>query len=628
VTEERVHRRIVAILAADVVGYSRLIGEDEAGTRARFNDQLEKIVNPALGEHRGRLVKTMGDGFLVEFGSVVEALQCAMDIQGGIAERQAGIPDPQKILFRMGIHLGDVIVEGEDIHGDGVNIASRLESLAAPAGICVSSMVYEGVRGKLEVAFSDLGDHALKNIAAPVRVYRVLPDGTGATAPHSQPPKWRRMAVAALLLVAVAGGAVGWWWMRAAVPPTAAPPNAAVTRSEKASIAVLPFVNISGDKAQEYFSDGMTEDLITDLSKISGLSVIARTSTAGYKGRKIDIREIGKTLDVRYVLEGSVRKAGGSVRINAQLIDAATGGHLWAERYDGSLNDIFRLQDRVLEKIVASLTLKLSGTERQRIAMKGTQSVAAHDLYLQGVFEESRFSRQGGEKAIRLYEQALSIDPNYPLPYAHISNILQLNTRNGWSDDIERDLKKAVELAERAVALDSQNPRLHWSLGRAVARLRTPKALKQGIKSMERAIELDPDFADAKAFLAVLYVGDGRAEDGFRSVEAAMRLNPRYPFWYLFLRGITQFVVEDYDSAIADFEAAAQRSPTALFLRWWLAASYAQVGRQADAEWQVEELKTMGFKGDIKTLIETQPILHRPYLAIYKRALRKAGIPE
>ena len=385
---------------------------------------------------------------------------------------------------------------------------------------------------------------------------------------------------------------------------------------------------MSGDADQEYFSDGMTEDLITDLSKISGLTVISRTSTSGYKGRKIDVREVGEALGVRYVMEGSVRKAGEQVRINAQLIDASTGGHLWAERYDGKLDDIFSLQDRVLEQIVGSLALTLSGDDRRRLAARGTKSVAAHDLYLRGLFHESAFSREGNREAMQLYEQALAIDPDYALPYTRMANILELSTRNGWSDDVPADLTRAVELAEKALALDPQDPKIYWSLGRAAARLRTPDALQRGIEALQRAIDLDPNFSDAYAYLCVLYIADGRAEDGVRSVETAMRLNPDYPFWYLFMRGMARYVVENYEGAIADFETAAERMPTVQFVRWWLAASYAQVGRIEDAEWQVAELDIMGFEGSIATIIETQPIQDPGYLAIYLEGLRKAGIPE
>jgi TolB-like protein/Flp pilus assembly protein TadD len=431
-----------------------------------------------------------------------------------------------------------------------------------------------------------------------------------------QPSRWH-IAVAIVVLLAIGGGLTMWFASRDVTPLPGKP-----------SIAIIPFSNLSDDPKQEYFADGMTEDLITDLSKISNLTVISRSETAAYKGRKPNVEEVAKALNVGYVIQGSVRKAGDQVRINAQLIDAATGIQLWGERYNGRLDDIFGFQDQVLTKIVDSLALELIGEERTRLVDKGTDNTAAHDLYLQGLFEESAFTREGNLEAVRLYEKALSMDRDYALPYTRISNILQLNADNGWSSDIQADLKTAVQLAEKAAALDPQNPYIHWSLSRAAARFMTPEALTRSIAAMERAIELDPDYADAHAWLAILYVANGRADDGLRSVETAMQLNPRYPFWYLFMRGITRYVVEDYDSAIADFEAAAERSPTAPFVRWWLAAAYAQAGQIEDAEWQVDELQLLGFDGTIATVVDTGPIQDPGYLALFKKGLSKAGIPD
>jgi TolB-like protein/DNA-binding SARP family transcriptional activator len=430
------------------------------------------------------------------------------------------------------------------------------------------------------------------------------PSHTRPTSQRLQPSRWRIAVAAMILLVAIGSGMTMWLASRTDPTDTTDRKSASPTLSDKPSIAVLPFSNLGDEKEQEYFSEGMTEDLVTDLSKISTLTVISRSSTSGYLGNEIDIREVGKALNVRYVIQGSVRKAGERVRINTQLIDATTGSHLWAERYDGKLNDIFTLQDQVLEKIVGSLVLKLSGEERRRLATRGTDSVAAHDLYLRGLFQESAFTREGNREAVRLYEQALSIDPDYALPYTRISNIFQMNTDNGWSDNFQADLTKAIELAEKAAVLDPNNPYVHWSLGRATARIMTPSAL------------------------AILYVADGRAGDGLRSVETAMQLNPRYPFWYLFMRGITRYVVEDYESAIVDFEAAAKRSPTALFVRWWLAATYAQAGQIEDAEWQVEEMQSIGFDGSISTIIDSGPIQDTGYLSLFRAGLRKAGIPD
>jgi adenylate cyclase len=628
-------RRLAAILAVDVVGYSRLMGQDEAGTLAALKSIRNDLVDPKTAQYGGRVIKLMGDGALIEFLSAVDAVAFAVEVQSVLRDRMPGA-DGKQIEFRIGINIGDVIVDGDDLYGDGVNIAARLEGTASPGGICLSQNVYEQVKDKLDLTFENLGARKMKNIAEPVTVYRVAADEKAGMlvtpvvkTGGDRIGRWRwPAALLTLLLLVLAGGGTFLWYQRTSPNVVASNGSRNSLPDTRQSIAVLPFSNISGDKEQDYFADGMTEDLITDLSKIKSLLVVSRASTANYSGKEYDVREIGKSLNVHYVIEGSVRKAGDQIRINAQLVDTSTGGHVWAERYDGNLTDIFGLQDRVLAKIMGSLSLELSEKERQRLAARGTDSVAAHNLYLKGRYEESRFSRDGYEKAKRYYEQALAIDPNYPLPYTGIANILELSTRNGWSDDIRADLQKAVDLAEKAAKLDPQNPQVYWSLGRATARLRTPESLKEGIEALRKAIDLDPGFADAYAYLTVLYVGEGRAEDGLRSMNTAMQLNPSYPFWYLFLRGIAYFSIENYDAAIADFEAASNRSPTAMFLRWWLAASYAQVGRQDDADWQVMELESMGFNSDIPTIIETQPIQDPGYIAIYEKALRKAGIPE
>ncbi len=637
--EERLPRKLAAILYADVVGYSRMAGEDEDATHRRLKESLE-LVSRAVTSYHGRVINYSGDAALAMFEAVVDALSCAAAIQRDIEILNQDVPDERKIQFRIGINLGDIIEDDGDIFGDGVNIAARLEKLSEPGGICVSESAHAAAGRNLPFDFEFMGEQQVKNIADPVRAYHArlkseaeLP-GPGEL--RTRKPPWLPIAVTIAVVLLFLAGTFLWLnpWeavdkpvektveKSTSVEPMVLPPM------DKPSVAVLPFVNISGDDEQEYFSDGMTEDLITDLSKILNMTVIARSSTSGYKGKEIDIREVGKALNVQYVLEGSVRKIGERVRINAQLIDATTGGHLWAERYDGDLNDIFSLQDQVLKKIVGSLKLELSEEERRRLAKKGTDSIAAHDLYLRGLFQESTFSREGNQEAMRLYEQALSIDPDYALPYTRIANILEMGSRNGWSNDIQGDLAKAVELTEKAIILDPQNPKIHWSLGRATARLRTPGARERGIAAMQRAIDLDPDFADAYAYLTVLYISDGRAEDGLRSVETAMRLNSGYPFWYIFMRGMARFVTEDYESAIADFEAAAERSPTVLFVRWWLAASYAQAGQLEDAEWQYEEMQMLGFDSNITTILTTQPIQDPGYLAIYTEGLRKAGIPE
>ncbi|MEJ1996345.1 MAG: tetratricopeptide repeat protein [Limibacillus sp.] len=623
-------RRLTCILAADVVGYSHLMESAEAETLAALKAHREELFDNLVKAHHGRIFKLMGDGSLAEFASVVDAVTCAISIQEGMVERNARIPEAERVRFRIGIHLGDVIVESDDLYGDGVNVAARLEAMAAPDGLCISRQAYDQIGGKLRSRFEDLGDQQLKNISRPVQVFRLTQEGQAPPEPFQRGTKGRRAPLFAALVIAVLAVPTSlYWWQQAhreqPKDSMIRPPPAV---SEHPRLAVLPFENISGDAEQEYFADGMTEDLVTDLAKISSISVLARASTAGLKGREIDFPSVGDELRVRYFIGGSVRKSGNKVRINAQLIDAQSGNQIWAERYDGEEIDVFGLQDQVLEKVIDTLALKLSEEERQRLTKRGTKSIAAHDLYLKGLHAASVFSEEGNRQAIGLYKQALSIDPNYPLPYAGISNVLQLNARNGWSDDVQGDLRTAVDLAQTAVDLDPNNPTLHWSLGRSKARLRTPEALAEGIESVKRAIELDSDYADAYAFLAVLYVGAGKAEDALRSVDTAMRLNPTYPFWYLFMRGTAYYALEQYDTAITDFETAAELNPTAQFVRFWLAAAYAQAGRPDDAEWQVDELMIMGFDGTVDTIVETGHIIDPKYLALEREGLLKAGIPE
>jgi len=627
---EGTQRRLTTIVAADIAGFSRLVGLDEEATLVVQRSHRTELIEPLLAEHHGRIANTAGDSFLFEFPSAVEAVRFALAVQAGMTERNRDIETDRRIEYRIGINVGDVVAEGNDLLGDGVNVAARLEGIADPGEICMSRMVRDSIRDRLDIDLEDMGEVEVKNIVRPVRVFRVLRGNEITSAPAGRVSAKRvRFVVAAVLLLGllVLGGGL-WWSPQPSKMPSKDPLITSAASSQKPSIAVLPFVNISEDGKQEYFADGMTEDLITDLSKILSLTVISRTSSAGYKGRKIDVREIGKALGVRYVVEGSVRKLGEQVRINVQLIDTTTGGHIWAERYDGDLLSLFDLQDRMLEKIVSSLAISLSGQERRRLATKGTKSIAAHDLYLRGIFEESKFTRESNKEATRLYEQALSIDPDYPLPYSRLSNILQYVARSGWSDNVNADLDAAVRLARKAVVLDEQNPKLHWILSRAMARIHKPGMLKEGIKSMERAIELDPEFADAYAFLGQLYAGGGRTEDGLRAIKTAMRMNPRYPFWYLFVRACNHLVSGNNEMAIADLERAAERSPTAQFLRWMLAAAYVEAGRQDDAEWQVDELRAMGFTGNIRTITDTQPLQHPPFLKRYRSALRKAGIPD
>ena len=417
---ERVERRLAAILAADVAGYSRLMGLDEAGTLSRLRTRRRELIDPQVAEHKGRIVKTTGDGILIEFPSVVEAVACALAVQQGMAERNAATPEHQRIVFRVGINLGDVIVEDSDVHGDGVNVAARLEGIAEPGEICISGTVRDHIGGRLDLALDDLGDRSLKNIARAIRVYRVR----ASNAPNRTPM----------------------------------PTNPALALPDKPSIAVLPFQNMSGDPEQEYFADGMVEEIITALSRIRWLFVIARNSSFTYKGQPIDVKRVGHELGVRYVLEGSVRKGGGRVRITAQLIEAETGTHLWADRFDGSLEDVFDLQDQVATAVAGVIEPTLQAAEARRATTRPTADLTAYDLYLRGAACLYAFTRNSIREAVDLLEQAIARDPQYGPALAFAAICHMRLVWDGWSEKPDDDRTAGIDLAQHALEVAGSDP--------------------------------------------------------------------------------------------------------------------------------------------------------------------------
>jgi TolB-like protein len=443
VAEERVQRRLAAILAADVVGYSRLMRADEAGTRTRFNEQLDENIRPAIEEHRGRLVKTMGDGFLVEFSSVVDAVQCAVNIQGSIAAGQSDEPDHNKILFRIGIHLGDVIVEDDDIHGDGVNIAARLETIAEPNGICLSDMVYAGVRNKLSLRFDDLGERSLKNIADPQRVFRVSMEETTREKSPSDSPIFYRPAV-----------------------------------------AVLPFENLSRDPDEDYFADGLTEDIITALSLWRSFPVIARNSTFSYKGQSPDVREVGKQLGAKYVIEGSVRKAGNRIRVTAQLINAETGHHVWADRYDRDIADVFELQDLLTQQIVAAVTPELERTEHALAIARQPKNMVAWDYCLRGSALYNELRPEANSAAREMFRKAIELEPGYSRAYTGLVSTCIREMPSHFGKDRHDLCEEAIAMGQRAMEL------AHWlgldSMIRPLRKRKKPYRLTQAIMAHTR----------------------------------------------------------------------------------------------------------------------------------------------
>jgi TolB-like protein/class 3 adenylate cyclase/thioredoxin-like negative regulator of GroEL len=581
-------RRLAAVLAADVVGYSRLMGVDEAGTLAALKSHRRELIEPRLAAHRGRIVKLMGDGLLAEFPSAVEAVQCAVELQQAMAARTRGVPEPRRIRYRIGINIGDVVVDGADIYGDGVNIAARLEALSDPGGVCVARGVVEQVRGKLDLTFEHLGDRQVKNIADRIGLYRVVLDDKAAALAETAsrvPARAARRRVAyatavAALLLAVAA-TIGWGLWTFALTPTSLE-NAVPPPRDKPSIAVLPFANLSDDPDQEWFVDGMTEDLITDLSKVSGLVVIARNSTFTYKGRHAKAQDVARDLGVSHILEGSVRRAGDQVRINAQLIDAATAGHLWAERFDETMTSIFALQDRVTRRIVAGLAVTLTASEQQRLARRDTANVEAYEAFLRGWEHVRRFTPEDFAEARDLFEKAVELDPQYGRAYAALALVHYRAFELGWAKELGMGWNiarlRAGRYLERAWA--SPTPLAHRVASEIYVRaLRSEDALEQA----QRALALDPNDAENHVAMARALIFHGQPEEAVALMETAMRLEVHYPAEYLHLLGLAYFGTNRFEEAATTFQEALARNPANHRVRALLAASYAFLQRRDDA---------------------------------------------
>ncbi len=625
-------RRLAAIFAADVVGYSRLIREDEAGTLAALKAHREQLIAPKVAERKGRIVKLMGDGILVEFPSAVEAVQCAVEIQHLVGNRNADVPEEKRITYRIGINIGDIVVEDNDIYGDGVNVAARLEGLADPSGICVARNVFNQVKDKLDLTIEHLGERDVKNISEPVTVYRVVFDDISAalvTPIVREGPKsgrrWRPIATAATVGLALALGGALWWrpWVPDVEP--ASVERMAFPLPDKPSIAVLPFTNRSDDPEQEYFVDGMTEDIITDLARVSGLFVIARNSMFTYKGRAVKVREVAEELGIRYVLEGSVRRAGDRVRINAQLIDATTGGHLWAERFDRELKDIFALQDEVVGRIVTALEVRLTEGERRDLAHQYTNSVQAYDVFLRGLREFVRRSKEGNGNARALFTESIELDPKFVHPYAYLAWAHVRDFSDGWSERPERSLEQAYAQALNATALDDSLPLTHSVMG--LVRL-FRREHEKALGALETALSLDPNYANGYAILTRVLNFAGRPNAGLEPMKKAMRLNPHEPLGYLFILGNTYFTLGRYEEAVDVLKKAIARNPGAQRPHMLLAATYAQLGLMDEAEWETEELLILDPDFSLRRIARGLPFKNPAHLETVVGALRKAGLPE
>jgi adenylate cyclase len=572
-------RKLAAILSADVQGYSRLMGDDEPAT-VRTLTEYREVIASTVARRGGRVVDAPGDNVLAEFSSVVDAVHGAVEIQRALGARNAALDPARRMQFRIGINLGDVIVEDQRLYGDGVNIAARVESLAEAGGICLSGTAYDHVEGKLPFAYDFLGEQTVKNIARPVRVYRLLEPGSSSARRPAPPASRRRRVLGAVGAVAILMilGAAGWaGWQRLAAPA------AGLALPDKPSVAVLPFANLSQDPAQEYFSDGVTEDLITGLSKISGLFVIARNSAFTYKGRAVKVRDVGRDLGVRYVLEGGVQRAGSRVRITTQLVDATTGYHVWAERYDREVRDIFSLQDEVTREIVRALAVRLTEGERGRMGRTPTGDLEAYDLVLRGQDERKRTTREANLQARHLFLKALELDPRYAQAHAGLSWVYLQSWQFLWSADPE-SLERARELAERAIALDDTLAEGHHLLGQIYL---WQKEHERAIAEAQRAVAIAPNDARGYETLAEVLAWSGRPEESIAFIRRAMRLNPHYPFFYLWTLGHASYVARRNGEAAEALSRILAQNPNFLPAHAYLAVIFVEMGqpRRAREAW-------------------------------------------
>jgi len=590
--EAHVERRLAAILAADVAGYSRLMGSDEEGTLTALKAYRREVIDLKLTEHRGRIVRIIGDGLLVEFTSVVAAVRWAVEVQHALGERNAGLPQEKRIEFRMGINAGDIIIDGIDIWGDGVNVAARLEALAEPGGICVSSRVQEDVHGSLEVAFEDIGEQQLKNIARPVRVYRVQLNGATKATPALQP-------------------------------------------SHKPSIVVLPFNNMSGDPEQEYFADGMVEEITTALSRTRWLFVIARNSSFTYKGRAVDVKQVGRELGVRYALEGGVRKAADRVRITAQLIDASTGAHLWADRFDGSLEHIFELQDQVTASVVGAIAPRLEQAEVERAKHKPTESLDAYDYFLRGIASLYSWTKESNDEALGLFNKAIELDPDFASAYGMASWCYVRRKGSRWMTDRVQETAEAARLGRRAVELGWDDPvALAWG-GFSLAYV--VHDVEVGATLIDRALLLNPNLAEAWHFSGWVRIYLGEPELAIEHLTHAMRLSPVDPLTFVTLMAIAfaHFFAGRYDEASSWAEKALAASPPRLREKavyhpalLIAAASNALAGRLEKARNAIAQSRQISPTAHISNLKNQIPLRRADDLVRYAEGLRRAGLPD
>jgi TolB-like protein/class 3 adenylate cyclase/Flp pilus assembly protein TadD len=637
-------RRLAAILAADVVGYSRLMGADEEGTHERLKAHFRDLVEPKIEEDRGRIVKNTGDGFLAEFSSVVDAVRCAVEVQRGMINREPDVPEERRIRFRIGVNLGDVIAEEHDIFGDGVNVAARLEALAEPGGICISGTVRDHIGDRLPYAFADMGEQSVKNIARPVRVYAWCPEGVAGppttSVPIAVPASHRRSILApigaALVGVLVIAIVTWWFWPTTRSSPAATPAVAATTATgqpfvaPRLSIVVLPFTNLSNDPDQQYFADGITEDVTTDLSRISDIFVISRNTAFTYRNKSIDTKQIGRELGVRYVLEGSARRSGNQVRVTAQLIDAERDVHLWAERFDYNTSDLFTLQDEITRRLANALNAELLGAE----ATRPTDNPDALDYIFRGRAALLKpFSRNTYAEAVSMFEQALSLDPRSAEAQSLLAGMLADRVLDGVTDSAAADIARAEGLVDQALAVSPRYALTHVVKGQV---LRAQGRCEEAILEYETVLAMNRNAAGVLHLLAGCKLVTGSIEEVIPLEEQAIRLSPRDPRLghFYFRIGTANLLRSRTDEAILWLEKARGAIPELPFVYAWLASAYALNGETERAAAELAEARRLVGDGRFSSIARMArgapwaPKILPLVKATYWAGLRKAGMPE
>jgi adenylate cyclase len=627
---DRVDRRLAAILAADVAGYSRLMGADEEGTHAQFTDHRCALIDPKIAEHRGRIVKTTGDGMLVEFASVVDAVRCAVEVQCGMLERNTNVPPEKRIQFRVGINVGDIIFDGSDIYGDGVNVAARLEGLSDAGGICISQNVHDQIQNKLDIAFRDAGEQRLKNIERPVHTYHVLLNGR-KEATSSKSLKQNRIGIpllAGVLSLVVIGSGAGWWWYGKLnalfrslqltedgasrnTPPVVAPPT----------VAVLPFLTLNAESAADYFGDGLTEDIISALGRFSELAVLARNTVFPYKGTQLKTEEVGRALGARYLIEGSVRRGPDRIRVSVQLADATNGILLWSTQYNIEPKDIFSIQDDITRQITGALAVKLTKLEQARAAAKPPHDLAAYDLVLRGRAMMSRKSRSANVEARSLFQRAIEIDASYAAAYVALGDAYYTTLLQGWTAQPAETLQRMQNLATTAIGLDVFNIGAHALLGRVYLSFRQ---YQKAIDELKVALDLNPSDAETYSWLGQALLFDGAIEDSIKAIETALRFDPNLDVEQLWILGTAYFLAGKMAEATRTMEQLAARDSTTAHNHIMLAAVYAESGRADDAARAVADVRKLDpfFKiGSFGSLFRNPD-----HQAKIVSALRKAGL--